>query len=97
MMLYKNRKVKVRSSIGDTDVFDIVTGVLQGDTLAPHQFIICLDYVLWASIDLLKENGFILKKSKKQTILRTNYYGRGLRWWHNASGKYTHPGRISAT
>ena len=34
MMLYRNTKVKVRSSDGDTDYFDIVAGVLQGDTLA---------------------------------------------------------------
>ena len=35
MMLYRNTKVKVRSPDGDTDYFDIVAGVLQGDTLAP--------------------------------------------------------------
>ena len=46
MMLYKNTKVNVHSSDGDTDYFDIVAGVLQGDTLAPYLFIICLDYVL---------------------------------------------------
>ena len=34
-MLYKNTKVKVRSPDGDSDYFDIVAGVLQGDTLAP--------------------------------------------------------------
>ena len=34
MTLYKNMKVKVRSSDGDTNYFDIVTGVLQRDTLA---------------------------------------------------------------
>ena len=33
-MLYKNTKVKVSSSDGDTDYFDIVAGVLQGDTVA---------------------------------------------------------------
>ena len=33
MMLYKNMKVKVHSLDGDTDYFDIVTGVLQGDRL----------------------------------------------------------------
>ena len=36
MMLYKNMKVKLRSLDGDTDFFDIVSGVLQGDTLAPY-------------------------------------------------------------
>ena len=55
MMLYKNTKVKVRSLDEDTDYFDIVAGVLQGDTLAPCLFIICLDYVLITSIDLMKE------------------------------------------
>ena len=43
IMLDKNTKVKVCSPDGDTDYFDIVTGVLQGDTLAPYQFVICLD------------------------------------------------------
>ena len=35
MMVYTNTKVKVCSPDGDTDFFDIVAGVLQGDTL-PH-------------------------------------------------------------
>ena len=46
MMLYRSTKVKVRSPDGDIDYFDIVAGVLQGDTLAPYLFIICLDNVL---------------------------------------------------
>ena len=62
MMLYRNTKVKVRSPDGDTDYFNIVAGVLQGDTLAPYLFIICLDYVLRTSIDKIKENGFKLTK-----------------------------------
>ena len=43
MMLCKNTKVKVRSPDGDREYFDIGAGVLQGDTLAPYLFIICLD------------------------------------------------------
>ena len=35
MMLYKNTKVKVRSTYGDTDYFNIVAGVLPGDSLVP--------------------------------------------------------------
>ena len=43
MMLYKNTKVKVCSPYRDTDYFDIVAGVLQGDTLALYLFVISLD------------------------------------------------------
>ncbi len=32
-ILYRNTKVKVRSSDGDTEYFDIVAGVPQGDTV----------------------------------------------------------------
>ena len=52
MMLYNNTIAIVRSPDGDTDFFDIRSWVLQGDTLAPLLFIICLDYVLQTSIDL---------------------------------------------
>ena len=45
MMLYRNIKVKVCFLDGDTDYFDIVAGVLLGDTLASYLFIICQDYV----------------------------------------------------
>ena len=62
MILYRNTKVKVRSPDGDTDYFDIIAGVLHGDTLAPYLFIICLDYVLRTSIDKIKENSFELTK-----------------------------------
>ena len=57
MMLYKNIKTMVHSP----DFFDIVTGVLQSDTLAPVLFIISLDCVFWTLIELIKENSFALK------------------------------------
>ena len=63
-ILYRNTKVKVRSPDGDTEFFDIVAGVLQGDTLASYLFIFCLDYVLRTSIDKIKENGFELTKKR---------------------------------
>ena len=50
----------------ETDYFNILSGVLQGDTLAPYLFIICLDYVLWTSIDKMKENGFKLTKERSR-------------------------------
>ena len=65
-MLYRNTKVKVCSPDGDTDYFDIVAGVLQGCTLAPYLFIICLDYVLRKSIDKIKENVCKLTKERSR-------------------------------
>ena len=78
MMLYRNTIVKVRSPDGDTDYFNIVAGVLQGDTLAPYLFIICLDYMLRTSIDKIKENCFKLTKETSRrypakTITDANY------------------------
>ena len=57
--------MKVRSPDGNTDYLNIVAGVLQGDTLAPYLFIVCLDYVLRTSIDKIKENGF--ERTKKRS------------------------------
>ena len=65
-ILYRNIKVKVRSPDGDTEYFDIVAGVLQGDTLSPYLFIICLDYVLRTSIDKIRENDFDLTKKRSR-------------------------------
>ena len=74
-ILYRNTKVKVRSPDGDTEYFDIVAGVRQGDTLA---FIVCLDYVLRTSVDKIRENGFELTKKRSRrypakTIFDANY------------------------
>ena len=72
----KNVKVKVRSPDWDTD---IVAGVLQGDKLSPYLFIICLDYVLRTSIDIMKDNGYMLARERSwqnnygQTITDVNY------------------------
>ena len=62
----------------ETKYFDIVAGVLQGDTLTPYLFIISLDYVLRTSIDLMKENCFKLAKERSrrypaQTIMDADY------------------------
>ena len=97
MMLYKNTKEQFCSPDGDTDFFHIVSGVLQKDTLVPYPFIICQDYVLQTPIDLIKENGFTLKKkSQKSTILHTNYYGHRLCRWHSTFFKCTNQSQIPA-
>ena len=79
IMLYNNTKVKVHSPDRDTDYLCIVVGVLQGDTLASYLFIICIDNVLQTSIDLMKENGFMLaiarsRRYSAQTILDTDFW-----------------------
>ena len=66
MMLYRNTKSMVRSPDGDTEFFNITAGVLQGDTLAPYLFVICLDYVLRKALDLNKQLGFTLTKSRSR-------------------------------
>ena len=43
MMLYRNMKVKVCLLHGDTNFFNIVAGILQGDTFVPYLFIIYQD------------------------------------------------------
>ena len=77
-ILYRNTRVKVRSPHGDTEYFDIEAGVLQGDTLAPYLFIICLDYEVRTSIDKIRENSFELTKKRSRrypakTITDTDY------------------------
>ena len=64
MMCCKNKKTVVCSPYGDIDSFNIVTGVLQGDTLEPYMFMICQNYVRWIWIDLIKENSFTLNKAR---------------------------------
>ena len=60
MMLYSNTNVKVRSTDGVTDFFDIAAG----ETLASYVLIININYIVRMSRDLIKENGFTLKKQK---------------------------------
>ena len=68
-MLYKNTQVKVCFPDGDTDYFETVAGVLQGDILALYLFIICLHYMLRTSIDIMKDNGFKLAKERSRRYL----------------------------
>ena len=60
-MLYQDSKAMVRSPDSDTDFFQIIPGVLQGDTLVPYLFIICLDNALRISADKHKEPGLTLE------------------------------------
>ena len=76
-MFYSDTKVIVH--LPDGDFFDIIAGVLQGDTFAPYLFIISLDCIHRMWIDLMKENGFLLKRKARRrqfpadTITDENY------------------------
>ena len=66
MITYKDTKIIVRSDDGDTEFITIAGGVLQGDTLAPFLFIICIDYVLKMSLDRDNVLGFTLSERKSR-------------------------------
>ena len=70
--MYTNTRAKVVSPDGETELFDITAGVLQGDTLAPFLFIIVLDYALRKATNGKEEDlgftivlGFFLPKRCK--------------------------------
>jgi len=52
-LLYQNTCAKVLSPDRETDEFDILAGVLQGDTLAPYLFTIVLDFIIIIIIEFL--------------------------------------------
>ena len=49
-ILYTGTKAKVLSPDGETEFFEILAGVLQGDTLAPYIFTIMIDYTMRQAI-----------------------------------------------
>ena len=60
--------IQTRSTIltpeGETEPFDILAGILQGDTFAPFLFIIVIDYIMRISVDTMKENGLMYQPRK---------------------------------
>ena len=49
---------------GETEYFDILAGILQGDTLAPFLFIIVIVYIMHVSVDTMKENGLLYQPKR---------------------------------
>ena len=64
-MLYRNTRSMIISPDRDITFFEITTGVLQGDTLAPFLFI-CLNYILKTAIDNSTELGFTLTQRRSR-------------------------------
>ena len=68
---YAQTWAKIRIPDGDTESFQILGRVLQGDTLAPFLFIVALDYALRCAIQCREEeNGFTLVKRSEEYLLR---------------------------
>nr|XP_039261658.1 uncharacterized protein LOC120337827 [Styela clava] len=65
-MLYMHTTAQVISSDGNTEFFEILAGVLQGDTLAPYLFIIALDYVMRQTTEEKQNLGFILDRARSR-------------------------------
>ena len=67
--LYTNTKAKILSPDGETDVFEIMMGVLQGDTLAPFLFVIALDYAMRKAIEGKEEEfGFTITPQQSRRV-----------------------------
>ena len=65
--LYDNTHARVLTPDGETDLFNIVASVLQGDTLVPYLFAIVLDYVMHQALgDKEAELGFELERRKRR-------------------------------
>ena len=68
-VMYTDTKAKVLSPDGETELFDILAGVLQGDTLAPYLFVIALDYALRNALNGKEEDlGFQLRRRQSRRI-----------------------------
>ena len=70
--MYNKTMAKVISPDGETELFEILPGVLQhvqGDTLAPYLFVIVLDYALRMAIEGKEEDlGFQLSKRRSRRV-----------------------------
>ena len=67
--MYTNTRAKVVTPDGETEEFNILAGVLQGDTLAPFLFIIVLDYALRQATDGPgAELGFIVTPRRSRRV-----------------------------
>ena len=66
-LMYSNTKARVLSPDGETELFEIVAGVLQGDTLAPYLFAIVLDYAMRKALEGKEEElGFKLERRRSR-------------------------------
>ena len=67
--IYSGTRARIVTPDGNTEEFDILAGVLQGDTLAPFLFIIALDHALRKAISgREQELGFTITPRKSRRV-----------------------------
>ena len=67
--MYEDTSAKVITPDRDTEIFSILAGVLQGDTLAPYFFVIVIDYIIRKAIIGREEKlGFKLMKRQSRRV-----------------------------
>ena len=72
-LIYENSCAQIITPDGETQFFDIVAGIFQGDTLAPFLFIMVLDYALRQAYNSSNsETGIVLepRKGSRQPEIR---------------------------
>ena len=68
-LIYEGTRAKVLSPDGETELFDILAGVLQGDTLAPYIFAIVIDYCMRQAVNGDDEQlGFTLERRRSRRV-----------------------------
>ena len=70
--LYENTRARIITPDGETEFFQIVAGILQGDTLAPYPFVLVLDYVMRKTLEGKEEElGFKLQRRRSRRVTPT--------------------------
>ena len=67
-LLYSKTKAQVLTPDGLTEIFDILAGVMQGDTLAPYLFIIVIDYCMTEALIKHPDIGFTITPAQSRRI-----------------------------
>ena len=73
-VLYTNTWATVLAPDGETNPFDILAGIIQGDKLAPFIFIIVIYYIMHVAVDSTYEKSLKCQPSKKLTVPFTVYH-----------------------
>ena len=71
--MYTDTKAQILTPDGMTELFDILAGVLQGDTLAPYIFIIVVDYCMRQALDAHPELGLTLTPARSRRVKSVHF------------------------